>query len=383
LSFAAGILVLQLLGADSVVPVESAQPALLTGADFERALEGIGPSASWSNVDLRRILREYSKHSKVAVLVDRRIDPTAVRSIDFANVTVREALAAIAEQNGAATCVVRNMVVIGPAGKLAKLRTLIQLRLDEVFGRNAKVPEGRRLELGKSLTLEYPDLQTPAELLDTIAGRYGLDVKGRELVPHDLWAGAILPETDAATALSLVLNQFDLTFQWTPGAQGVAIVPIPDVVQIERTYVPRGTSAEVAVKTWTEENPGMETEVQGKRIVVRATIEQHEAIAARLKPNANRAKKSATPSKTSSLKNRNFTLTVRRIPAEAVMKRLEKEGIEFVYDAKDLSSAGVDLKSPISISIVEASADELFHAIFDPLKLSFTVEMSTVTLKPQ
>ena len=68
-------------------------------------------------------------------------------------------------------------------------------------------------------------------IVEQIAGRYKLKVKDLDRVPHDVWAHATLPSVNSYEALSLVLIQFDLTFQWNNDASTIQIVPLPTAKQ--------------------------------------------------------------------------------------------------------------------------------------------------------
>ncbi|MEX2287918.1 MAG: hypothetical protein WD648_12565 [Planctomycetaceae bacterium] len=381
MSVTAGLLVLLLAGADPDVALHPPQPRRLVDASFQRALRA-PISGSWNNVELRRILRGIADERNISILVDRRIDPTTVRSVDLNNVPLVQGLETIASGSRATICTTDSTVVIGPPASLSKLRTLIQIRDDEMFASASHVSETRRFELVKPTTIHYGDLESPRGLVGRIAGDYALAVDGLEKIPHDLWAGATLPEVDAVTALSLVLNQFDLTFEWTNAGRGIRIVPVPDVVAIERVYTPRNQSPAEAAEAWKNQIEGLTTAVKGRQVIVSGTVEQHAAVAALLNP-GRKVGSTPTPPRPVPLSRQRFTLTLQRISVEVLMTKLEDKGIHFDFDREALTAAGIDLKTPISIDVKQAPADDFFHAIFDPLKLSFTIDDSTVSLKPK
>ena len=122
-------------------------------------------------------------------------------------------------------------------------------------------------------------MSQPAELVRRLAERHQLEVEGLEQVPYDLWAGAALPQVTAAQALSLVLIQFDLTFEWVAEAQRVRIVPIPNEVGIERGHLPgKGQTPATALAQWREQFPKLEARLLDGEVVVRGTLEQHETL---------------------------------------------------------------------------------------------------------
>jgi hypothetical protein len=176
--------------------------------------------------------------------------------------------------------------------------------------------------------------------------------------------------------------QFDRTFAWTNGASGIRIVPIPDDVSFVKTHtLPRKLAASNAVTNLKEQMPGLRIEVRGGKILVRGTVEEQNAVALLL------AGRSATPSKTrpktkpASLTNRRFTLKIAKVPAIALIRKLQGSGIRIEYDARALANAKVDLNRPITMDANQATADEFFGTLCKQLGLTFTINASTVRLR--
>jgi hypothetical protein len=228
-------------------------------------------------------------------------------------------------------------------------------------------------------------LTEPAEALRLIAGRFGLRIENPELIPYDLWAGAVLPEMTAAEALTLMLVQRDLTYAWGDDLSSIRLVPLPadrSAIVVERRYPLTGSAGETVAR-WTEKVPGITAEVAGREVVVRGTVEQQEAVDQERtgrrveKGNPGPGEPAVVP-----LARRKFSLTVSRVPVKAVMAKLEESGIRFEYDAARLAEAGVDLDAPVSLDLKQADADALLKALFGPTGAAFEVRGATVRLRP-
>ena len=357
-------------------------PPRIVSTKLEKTLDQAF-SPSWNNVELRTILRSISRAGQIAILLDRRIDPTVILAVDFNNQTIRTGLEEIAERVSAGATVAGNTVMIGPPESMAKLRTLVKLRFDELSDKSLKLPKRRRFNLSRRRTIHWNDLDRPRDLIQQIAARYRLEIRGLEKVPHDLWAAATLPKVNCGEALSLILIQFDLTFAWTERAAGIEIVPVPQHVAIEKAYQPRGKTAKAAVRQWQQFIKGLQAEVKGERVIVRGTVEQHEAVRDLLKPSRKR-KRSKAASRPIPLRQQMFTKArFIRQPANAILKKLQSDGIIVKYDAKLLDAAGIDLNQQITVDVKRVTADELFQAICDPLGLKFSIDDMTVTLTPK
>lgn len=352
-------------------------PDLRTGREFQGELDQAA-SGSWSNMELRSLLRKLSTERKIAVLLDRRIDPTIQLPVEISNQSLREGFQSITEKAAAELSVPENVVFIGPPRATQSLRTLIEIRTAELQSKTAAIGERRRNDLMRRHTFAWDDLDTPAEILGRIAEHYHVKIRNPDTVPHDLWAASSLPGVPAAEALSLILIQFDLTFQWIEGGEAIELTPIPPQVTIERRHRIKGRATADYQKSMKDQFPDLELQLTGDELLVRGTVEQQEAVAAALNPGA--VKKPANT--VAPLRQRTFTVTFKRVAVRAVMDELKKSRVVFVYDAAQLEAAGIDLDQTIDLDLTKATVDEFFKAMFTPLKLKFEIDNTTVRLTP-
>ncbi len=361
--------------------------SFLTGPTFRKALEQ-PVSGTWggNDVNLRTILRAIAEARQVAVLPDRRIDPTGNRQATAAGEPLGDFLERFAAGSNAGIAVVGNTVYLGPPVATAKLRTLVSLRTQELFDKST-IPDGRRSALTRGITFRWDDLSRPAEVLMRLSEQYGLGIEGQELVPHDLWGEALLPDADAIEALSLVLIQFDLTFAWLDHGKAVRIERVPSRVAIERAHQPsRRMSAEAAVADWKEKIPGLEARVEKGKVLVNGTEELHDLVE-RVRRGGTVPDKSAAgdgpPRKP--LKFERYTLRMKNQPASALLKELGTPAqgqLIFEYNADEFKAAGINLDKLISLEVKKATIEELLKATLDPLGVTFEIVDRTVKLKP-
>jgi len=363
------------------VVIDGAIPSRLVGNEFQQALDR-PISAGWKNVHLRGILRRIEEDREIAIFLDRRIDPSQTPVVDLNNDTLQAALGGLAERVSASAAVAGNVVMIGPRQSVAKLRTLIQLRSNELVDSQGRFPVGRRFALGKRQTFHWNDLDPPVELIRRIGQRYELTLHGLEKIPHDLWASETLPDVNANEALALVLIQFDLTFQWTEQARGIEIVTVPENVFLVRTYRPRRIKAATAVEQWKKRITGLQMVAKGNLVEAKGTLEQHEKLDLLINPHRRR-RRARSAEGSIPLSHRTFTLRVKNVPAVRLLEDLQKKGIEVVFDKDTLRTAGIDLDQRITLDVNDVSSDELFRALCKPLGLKYEIDKATVTLSAQ
>jgi hypothetical protein len=344
-------------------------------------------SGSWANIELRDLLKKIGDERRIAILLDRRVDPTVQLPLNLTNSSLREGVRDLARLIGADISVAESVVYVGPPAATQRLRSLIELRSSELSAREASIPEKRRGELAARHTVTWQDLDSPVEIVQRIADRYRLKIGHLDLLPHDLWVANTLPSVSAAESLSLVLIQFDLTFAWTGKAegggtgQGIELVSAPERPVIEKRHRVKGRTAAEALKLVRQYSPELIVKVDGSDLVVRGLLEDHEAVASLFGGSA--AKKPDAITGVKPIKQRLFTLKIDRVPARVLMQKLEESEIVFEYNAEQLAAAGIDLDQTIKLEVEKASAADFFKAVFDPLRLTAEIDNLTVKLKPK
>jgi hypothetical protein len=364
------------------------QPAFLTGRAFEHTLEK-SLSILWQGQNLRDGLQHMSSTHNVAILIDRRLDPGRQLSLQVKTISMRALLNLIATEVGADVSILGNIVYVGPRETAFRLRTVEELLSAELVSGNAS-PVGtgtstspqirRNFELLKRQTLDWPDLTTPRELLDEIGRRYSLKIESLDQVPHDLWGEATLPSATPTQMLLAVLAQFDLSFKWTTTRDGIRIIKMPAEPRIERRFTLRPGTESGIIHQLKQRMPGLAPRVSGRRVTVTGTVEQLESVEELIHPE--RAKVRPTGRKTGGgIVTFSFDDTNASLNAFMATLAIQAD-FDFKYDAVAFEKAGIQLDRKFRLSAKELTAEELFHALFDPRNIAFKVEGKTVHLTP-
>jgi hypothetical protein len=357
---------------------------LAAGTAFRSALEQ-SFTPTWDRIDLRTIVRTMEEGPRVAVLLDRRIDPTAERSLKISSDTLRDCFDRLAAECDAGATIIGSAVYLGPRVTAGKLRTLVALRKAEL--KELQVPDSRRTVLTRGRALRWADLDRPADLIRRLAEHYRLDVDGLDQIPHDLWAGAAIPEASSIEALSLVLAQFDLTFRWASEARGVRIEPIPERVAIDKPHdPPRGMSPADAIARWNEEIPDLEARAAGGKVIVSGTEELHEVVErVRRGGRATDKTSSGAVAKIPSLNLKRYSGKVENKPVRELLRFLESPAqglVTFEYDRAEFEAAGIDLDRRVSFELKKGSkVEDFLRAALGPLGVTFEIQDRTVRLK--
>lgn len=325
----------------------------------------------WSNQPVREGLRQLAKLHRVAILLDRRIDPDQPVRLRVRQLPVGELIKQIAQQCGAETSLVGNVVYVGPPATAAKLRTLAAVRFDET----QKLPDEVRRLVAARQPLVWPELTQPRELLGQLASEVRMTLAEPQLLPHDLWAGANLPPMCWSDRMTLVLAQFDLTF--TVQSATIQLTPIPATVQLTRSY-PGGKQPNVAAHRFASLAPKAQVKVVGDKVVVTGSLDDHDRISGKPAEVGPKPRAANDP-----LADQRFNLKVAEQPVGPLLRALcEHLKVELSLDERAMTNAGIDLQRRVSFEVDQATIDELLSAMLKPAGMTADRNGMQLEVKP-
>lgn len=329
------------------------QTRWLTGAALERQRQQ-PVSLNWSGVPIRQGLWELGRLQQIAVLLDRRIDPERIVELAVQQVSLDELLERIAEKIDGAVSWLGPVAYVGPRPAASRLRTLAALRAADLRA----LPDEARAAFLRDKAWHWDDLAESRELLAQLAAEAHVELRRRDLLPHDLWPAASLPPLSWIDRLTLFANEFDLTYEIVDAAN-VSLAPIAEPVLIERSYPIAKQGKELAAR-WKELAPDAAIELVRGKIVVRGRLEDHERL---------KAPKPAQPAARPGTKA--YSLTVSDQPLAAVLDTLRASSIKIAVDKPALQKAGLSIDRRISFSVERATLEELLTAALKPAGLTF------------
>jgi hypothetical protein len=350
-----GFAVAALVGTGLLGRVARSEPATswLTGSALRSRLDE-AVDIYWSDTPLRHAVETLSRSYRVAVLIDRRVDPGQRLNLKLSATPLRGALERITEGRGLGVSWLGPVAYLGPSRAASRIRTLAELRRGEIRGLPASV--GRRFLLPKPI--RWDDFATPRDLLARLGAESGIEVFGLDQVPHDLWAGADLPPISLVDRLTLIAGQFDLTFQVAADGGSIALIPVPDDVAIERSY-PGGRQARQLAAKWAALLPDSEVNVVGSQVLVRGLLEDHE----RLKRSP-RTGRPPTPKRVRKGRGEEtFTGKIAGQLGELLEQLAGQFELELRVDQRALEESGISLQRRVSVNVEDATIEELFEAL--------------------
>jgi hypothetical protein len=328
---------------------------------------------TWSENPVRNALANFAQFQNVAVLLDRRIDPSMKITLSLHQSPLSDSLAGIAMAGELGVTLAGPVAYFGPPDSVPKLRTLIFLREEEA----KKMPSATGKIFFQSKSLAWDDFTEPRKIFEKLGQENHLAIAGLGKIPHDLWAAADLPPMTLAERLSLVAFQYDLTF--VPAADGkrIELVPIPTDIRLTRSY-PGGKEPEETVKKFAELAPKAEIDIVEGKIRVRGMLDDHERIEAARKP----AGPTPAANADADLKNKRCTLTVTEKPIGPVLRQIAKQlDLQLQMDEAAIAEAGVSLDRLVSIKVKEVTIDEVLQAAIKDVPLQYRRQGNVVIIE--
>lgn len=354
-------------------PVSGGEVPWATGPALERRLAETVDIVMGED-PLRGALENLARNKRVAVLIDRRVDPNRKIQISVHQTSLKEALAAIAQKCGLGVSMVGPVVYFAPPEVARRVRTLAELREEEV----RRLPPSAGKIFLQSKALAWGDFTTPRELLEKLGSDNGIEITGIDQVPHDLWSAADLPPLGLIYRLTLIAGQYDLTFAVSTDGKRIQLLPIPEQVELVRSY-PAGRDPQATAEKFAALAPQARIIIAGSKIEVGGMIEDHERIAAGQRPVQGRPTKSVEPDPAW----KRYTLTVKEKPLGPLLKQLAVQlNLELKMDEKVLEQAGISLQQRVSFSVKNVTLDELLRAALLQTPLKFVRRGNVVQIEP-
>ena len=358
---------------------ESASVAWLSGPKYEWTLDQ-PVVATWKNAELRFAAKSLSQQRRIPLVFDRRLDPNLMFTLETSDSSLRDTFGRLAAAAQGSVSVTSQTVYLGPLAAAGRLRTLVALRHADVQQLAAKLSVNRRKALTERRPLTWQNLDSPLEIVQRIAADRNLRILHSERLPHDLWAANDLPPINLAEGLTLILIQYDLTFNLDPAGTTLELIPIPEKIALEKKWPLPRAKVEAISRAIQEELPQVVTAASAEELVAQGTQEQLEALEQLIRTMTSGTTAKKKPSTPTPLAKRRLTFQAKDAPLSAVLEKIAGTGIQFEYDREELKQQGIDMDQLVAIDVKDVPPEELFEKLFGPLKIDFQIDGLKVVL---
>ncbi len=335
-----------------------------TGASLQRALRHT-VGLTWSETPLRSSLAQLARVQRVAIFLDRRIDPSQLIEFRSAEAPLEEVLLDLAFHLHADMTRLGSVVYIGPPDTAAVLAATAELRRRDA----ERLPAAAHDHYLAMASMQWPELAEPRTVMKELTGPGQIEVVGLDSIPHDLWPEVDLPPLALTDRLTLVLAGFDLTFRFEEQGRKLHLEPLPNDMPVERLYPHSLRAAELAKLVEQFSSPGLRT--SRGRLVLNGTPAEHRRLQQLLRGHAQPQPNAGVDTNTV------YTLTITNQPVGAVIQTLKQRGIQFRID----ESLTQHLYTRVSFQVREVTLDALLEAALAPAGLAFERQGQEVVIR--
>ncbi len=383
-SFAKGLLFALgvMLGGPGPADRAQAQSKWLRGPELQKQLDSPA-MVVWHEVPFAQALGRIRDNYRVPLLLGRAVDPQRPMQL-AASGSVRLLVEEAVEYYNRTHCRPESYprpamrlgvsffdqgVYVGSEPLARGFRTLLEHRREEI----QRLPLPLRRQLLQARPWSWPELTSPRELLDQLAAEAQVKLVHVEQLPHDLWRAGEFPATPWYVRVSLVLVQFEATFEVDPTARRVVLRRIHEGDLTMQKLYPAGPRPEERIAQWKKWCPRATFAQQGRRIAVTGTWEDHQRIA------AGGHRRTRTTRRGIQL----YTLRVLNKPVREVVPLLARQlELQLQWSPDQLAQAGVKLDQRISLLVEDVTREELFRTLLEPLGMKFRIGNRTLTITP-
>jgi len=337
-----------------------------TGDSFQRQLDQT-VGVRWLDIPLRQALRYLPEHWRIAVFVDRRVDPDQVIRFQSDNQPLRETLVALADSLQLDVGFLDGVVYVGPPGTPDQIATLAEWKLE----RAEQLSGSEQQRLTRREPMRWEMLAEPRSLVADLAREADITVQNLERLPHDLWDANDLPALPWTHRMALLLAGFDLTFEWSPDATNLHIVPLPSELSLVRTYTLPGNAASRHRQLQTA-FPKAELRRTGNRLEVRGTAAEHDGIRRQLDPHSGRSatgNRGNKPPRTAAAETRYTLRATNRIGV--ILQAVARQADMLVQPDPELETL---LEQVVTLEVKEASLTELLNQLLTNHGLAYELK---------
>ncbi len=340
-----------------------------TEADLTRQLQSTF-DLTWEEVPLRDGLMRLAQTQRVAIFLDRRVDPDQSMKMKFSDERLEVGLKRIAAQLGIAMARVGDVIYLGPQETASRLPTVAELQSQ--FAKSSGYPEAVKLLDRKKYG--WPKLSTPEELLTEVAAKHSMRWNNLDVViKHDLWPAVDFPPMKATEYITLILAGYHASYRFNKTDDGVAmqLIPIPDELSLTRVYPYAGDHDE-AIEKIQQLFPEVKVQSDGKRkLAVTGPQQVQDQIGTLLRGGTARSTVVMQGDK-------RYTLNIEQLPLGPVLKALEQQlGTTFEVPG-GMEEA---LSKRISFSVKTVDVTGLLDAVFEDTDFTYEIQEKKIVVK--
>jgi len=353
----------------------------VTGRQLRAALDE-RTSITVTGSNLSSILSQISQDARIAVLLDRRIDPGTPLHTETGFAPRLQVLKKILPAEPEMDVQVSDRVVlIGPAASVRQFPVLLDWNDRAVREAGSQLTASELRRLAAPQPVQIPKLSEPRLLVTSSLDGNGLTLSNPEMIPHDVWGAVDLPDLPLPELLTVILIQFDLALQAGSRPGELTVTGVESLPAFDRRYVVGRKLRQRAQEEIDRLASGLDVRWSGGTATVSASVDQHAMLELLLAQLRNGTTGGGDPDFIP-ITQRTFTLKVERASVELLVRSFRQQGIPIQIEGESDPSVQALMQRPVELDVVTEPADSFFQKAFGEAFSSVVVEDDRVLLRP-
>ena len=333
-------------------------PQWLSGKKLEQAAKRSPIFVNWQQVPLHSQLHALSRNLKIAILLDRRVDPSQLVDRQDRDLTFEQFLWSLAEKEPLGVCQVGDLYYLGPEKTALALPVEVNSLSEQLADSN--LPEKLKNALTEKIKLQASQPFEPTKWLAQDAARAELPLLNLEEIPMDWWAPIDWPTMPRYQAYALLAAGFGLSLQVDEAGLRFAELQLPP--ELNREY-PLSSPKDFSLDDLQKQHPQLKLELLKEKLTASGPSAAFGPLERRL----------GTRSSSSRTDNgeRRFTLNKTKAARGSIVATIAQQlGLKLKFPDEAKSA----LSERIEIDVQQVTLEELMDEILAGTELSFQIE---------
>lgn len=333
-------------------------PQWLSGKKLEQAASRSPIFVNWQQVPLHSQLHALSRNLHIAILLDRRVDPSQLVDRQDRDLTFEQFLWSLGEKQNLGVCQVTDLYYLGP--EETALALPVEVQALTVLLAESNLPEKFKQGLKEKIKCNLTQPFEPANWLAQDAARAELPLLNLEEFPMDWWAPIDWPAMPRYQAYALLAAGFGLSLKVEEA--GLRFVKLQLPPELTRDYTLE-SSQKISLAELRKQHPKLKLEILKDELNASGPSAAFASLERQLGTQSRSSRTGAG--------DRRFTLTKTKAPRGSILATIAQQlGLKLKFP----DDARTALNERIEIDVQQVTLQELMEKVLAGTELNFEIE---------
>lgn len=330
----------------------------LSGRKLEQAAKRSPIFVNWQQVPLHSQLHALSRNLQIAILLDRRVDPSQLVDRQDRDLTFEKFLWKLGAKENLGVCQIGDIYYLGPEETALALPFAVESLSEKLA--EANLPAQLKKALSEKIAFKSPKAFEPGNWLMQDAASKEISLLNPEEIPMDWWAPIDWPSMPRYQAYALLAAGFGLSLQLEEA--GLRFVKLDLPAELTREYA-LPSLKELSLEALQKQHPQIKLERQKDKLTATGPTAAFGSLERQLG--------TESQSSTAEISERRFTLNKTKAPRGSILATIAQQlGLKLKFD----DDARAALNERIEIDVQQVPLQELMEKVLAGTELAYQNE---------